>query len=451
MNALSMAARACRAPAAAAVLAAIALSGCVGPAPDTTLQVTTDAPADQPVTAGQRVTFDVTVTNIGQHPASQVSLYPGPDRQAALWSVACTAAQGVACPGAFADQPVVRILPPGASITFEYVFTIAPDATGSVDNHVQVSSYSDSKGPRDAVAHATVHDLISGPYHVFASNGQRYDVDVDFSAARFTLQGNGPDATAALARDPVDFSYVAGAGPTMFRTPPGMLAGTLDLGAGSPQPFVAASTFATTLVELDGVSFVVFGRDLPAGGGAHSHLFTASIAGATMTTCVDPTLPAPADCPAALQRRYALAAGGDGSFTAVDATLGDTTTFFVAESLGHPVFLRADASPIGRRFDVGMPGPDKIPATALVGGDTRGRWGASLLSIAGAYVNWRLPDGTGDEMTPLAQVPGAPYGLLAGTRQNDDAPLMAVDFGPLALVLGVPLGAADGEMAIFAF
>jgi hypothetical protein len=436
-----------------AIATASLLMGCYARPNDTQFELTNSAPADQQVTAGQRVTFDVTLRNAGRRNGYSPHLV-AQSHESRLWSLTCKSAVGMKCPALpFADDPLIETMPPGASITFEYAFTIAPHATGGVDIRIGLWYANDSvpSGERFTTAHITaVGDTLSGPYQLYASNGLLYAADADFAGETLALSTSGAaDLAYSFASgygiDPYGFR-VANAGRFFVR--PDLIAGSVDFGDGL-QPFVAARSFVSDTAQLDGSTFLIFGRELTTGSAPTSHVFSAAFAGTTLTVCQDAAaVDTVANCPAASQWSYALGTAEDGSFTATDAVHGDTTSFRIARSNGSLIFLRADASPTGRRFDVGMPVPDSLLSMTLWADDTRGRSGIAQLGSSQEFAQWDVPGGI-VETTPLAPVSGGPTGLLSGTIDADGVTTVyAAVFGPLALVVGAPGTPADGLMQV---
>jgi hypothetical protein len=454
MNSLSVRLRGRLALLLAIATAGTQLAACIHAPPDTDFELTNSIAGDQEVSQGGRVTFDVTLRNTGHHdgyaPHLQASSY-----ESALWSLRCKSAVGMACPTKpFAYDPDIGTMKPGASITFEYVFTIGAQATGGVDIGVVLSAMNDSVpyGRRVTTAHFIVGgDALSGAYQLYGSNGRAYAANADFSGEKLTLadaDGGGLsfDFGSGPGIDQFGFRVSESQG---FHAAHDLLVGNLDFGSG-PLPFVAARNFVQDVAALDGTTFLVFGRELPAGGAPRSHVFTAAFSGTTMSVCRDPSVGAPADCPAASAASYALTSAADGMFVATDAAHGDTTVFRVARSQGPLVFLRADASADGRRFDVGMPVVQAWPLFwSFWGTDTRGQTGDAILTSDVENAEWYAPQHQIENTSFVPVAPG-PLNLRAGTIGNDGSlKVYAAVFGQLALVAGAPGGTADGLLQIF--
>jgi hypothetical protein len=439
--------------------ALVAFSGCtpgLAAQPNARIQLTaTDADAAS-TSPGQDMTFHVTLNNAASSTASSISLQVQLDPKVTLHAIHCTAA-GTTCPSDLDAFIYPITMPAGASLTIDYAATAGNVQTGAVENVVLAAIIGGPAIP-PVTSHGTIVETRGGHYQAFASDGTQVGIDIDFGALDATFTG-GPGAagTRPFVVSVSQENFEIGSS-GRFTTPADLLVGNADFGAG-PRAFVAARQFATTIAELDGLSFTTFGLDTQPTGAASSHVIPMWFTGSALSACVDATPRASMDaCPAASQRTYALTVDGN-VFTGVDAAHADTTTFQVAKSGATWLLLDASsAGGAGARFRIGVP----MAAGALslannwFGSDASGDWAQiglvgdnvsppsalnlSLLTPAGSFE----PSVT-DHFRPPSSGPAGLWSLL---RANDSAPFDLVQSGPLMLLIGDPAGNANGFMAV---
>jgi len=277
-------------------------------------------------------------------------------------------------------------------------------------------------------------------------DGTTRDVEVDFTRSRLVLHETGSDVTlpfqAVVTGVTTEATYAI-SDTARFRTPRDLLLGTLDTGLGV-LPFIAARNFVTTVEALDGKSFDILGRAVSPQGAATSAAYAAKVEGGTLTAC-KASPPAPVDgCPADASRRYPLSVNADGTFSGSDPAHADAISFRVARSDDALVFLSADSSASGRRFEAGVEANASVEPTSYMGGDSLGRWGRLDLTVTTFTTTWST-DGGMSQHEVMAFVAGSPAGLYT----VNDRQLLAQN-GPVGLSAGVPGSSRDGLMQVWA-
>jgi hypothetical protein len=428
-------------------------AGCVQPLPnqpDARLTVTATQPSGtyQP---GDDIAFHVTVTNAGSKDVTLLAIQTTLDAKVRERSVSCSglgpsaAFLGTAECGGFI---YMQRLAAGASVTLDVVATVRTTSQGTITNTI-AASVNSGPAPVTASSSATIVDTRGGTYQAFASNGQTYSLAADFASATATFSGTGASVALPISAQVDSETYFLPGG-TGFRGHHDLLAGTVALGSGVT-PFIAGRSFVTTLAALDGRTFNTLAIDSPTNGAATSRFLTTSFSGATMQVCADAVPHAIATCPAASLLQYGLSVTGS-VFTGIDAAHNDTVTFQVAQSDSALVLLRAEATPTGRVFQVGLSTNAGIAAMRLEGGDTLGRWG--VLALAPPNLRESFPQSDGSNLNvdgSLSGIAGAPAGLASSFLVNTASPVYLAEDSGLAIVLGQPGGPLDGLLQVFAY
>ena len=424
-------------------------AGCTRPLPDQSnakLTVTATQPSGT-YAPGDDVTFRVTITNAGNSDVDLLSitsaLAAGLDQRSLVCSPLGAAAD---FPG---DAPCdgfiyLKSLAKGASVTLDFVATVAANASGTLSNSFTAAVNS---GPAavSATNQATVVDTRGGNYTAFTSDGRSVALAADFAGKTLTFDTGASATAVAFTPQSLDASNLFDAS-TGFMTHPDLLVGNAPLNGATPV-FLAARNFVTTPAALEGQAFIAFGIDTPASGAATSGVETIAFSGTTMQVCVGPE--AIASCPAGSLRSYALSVSG-GVFTGVDAADNDTRTFQVAQSGGSLVYLRAEPVAGGRLFQVGLSTNSGLVSDLLLGGDNTGRFGRLAIQSGG------IEESFGSMTVPLSvfayTVTGQPAGLGNASLASGTA-VYVVEDGGLAVVAGAssPLPNEDGSGLIQVF
>ena len=425
-------------------------AGCTKPLPDQSdakLTVTATQPSGT-YAPGDDVAFRVTVTNAGTRDVGLLSisstLATGLDQRSLVCSPlgleADTTGTTAPCDGFI----YLRSLAAGASVTLDFVATVAANATGTLSSNFTAAVNS---GPAAVTAtnQATVVDMRGGSYTAFTSDGRRVALAADFAGKTLTFDTGASAVAVPFTPQSLDASNLFDA-ETGFMTHLDLLAGNAPLNGATPV-FLAARNFVTSAAALEGHTFIVFGIDTPTSGAATSSIEGVAFSGGTMQVCVGPQ--AIASCPAGSLRSYALSVSG-GVFTGVDATDNDTRTFQVAQSGSSLVFLRGEPVADGRAFQVGLSTNSGLVDDVLLGGDNTGRFGKLAIESGG------LEESFGAITAPLSvfayTIAGQPSGLGNASLASGTA-VYVVEDGGLAVVAGASSNqpGADGSGLIQVF
>lgn len=430
-------------------------AGCTKPLPDQSdarLTVTATQPSGT-YAPGDDVTFRVTVTNAGTRDVSLLSisskLATGLDQRSLVCSPLGPAADSNGSPAFCSEFIYMKSLAKGASVTLDFVATVAANAGGTLSSSFTAAVNS---GPAAVTAanQATVVDMRGGSYTAFTSDGRRVALAADFAGKTLTFDTGASAAAVPFTPQSLDASNLFDAD-TGFMTHLDLLAGNVPLNGATPV-FLAARNFVTSAAALEGHVFSVFGIATPASGAATSNFESIAFSGTTMQVCGGPVPQAIANCAAGSLRSYALSVAG-GVFTGVDAADNDTRTFQVAQSGSTLVFLRAEPIADGRTFQVGLSTNSGIADDLLLGGDNRGEWGKLSFESGGIEESFLSPGSVGTPLgTELLTVAGQPSGLANGVLGSGVAVYVAED-GGLAVVAGAtnPSPNLDGSGLIQVF
>jgi len=397
-----------------------------------------------PFTAGETITWSVTVTNHSSGESGAVKLNDAT-------GATCAAAGNTTCPSSATPNDVDNI-PAGGRLTFTFTRTLPADGLGVQDISFSVSSELDTDPTNDSVSQTvTIDESRNGSYRVFSGDGRTYDLTLDFTHATWAIVGNGADATGTLSSELVDGApvYLLGNG-GRFRTVVWGLAGEADLGAGTAS-FMGSRLFATGLYFLNNLTFNVAARDWNSGL-VSTAIETVFLNTSTMTRCTDATAYTLADCPSASKSTYTVSAL-DADFTAVnDAAPDDVIHFRLAEVGSTFYFVRAEADATGgRHFRLGIPDNAGPAAATYWGGDTQGHWNTVAVAANGTWTLSRTaPDdtGTGDTATFTTIGATAPAGLRLATRASDGGSLYFATADLIGFTVGTPAGPSAGYLMI---
>ena len=404
-----------------------------------------------PYQPGDRITFRVTVSNLGTEDVASVNVVSTLGSHVYVRQVTCSplgkAAYSAGDAGCYPSVALAK-LAKGASVTLDITTSLDARAQGTITNTFSVDVFG-GPAPVTASNQITVVDGRGGAYTAFTSDGQRRVATADFAGNTLSFNDNGGDVVLPFTLQAAGSAYLtaANAGFVAHRD---LLAGTIPLDGGTPG-FIAARNFVSSVAALDGRAFNTFEIDTPTGGAPVSHFQSALVSGSTMQVCADRVPHTLATCPAASLRHYDLTLAGD-VFTGVDAADADTMAFQVAQSSGTLVLLRAEATAAGRVFQVGLSAISGVVPNVFQGGDTAGNWGNVNLNPSAVQENWTLPDGSlvsqySDQITPIAN---APTGVVATTVASGGGVYLAED-ADIAILMGKPGGLVDGLLQVFAW
>lgn len=329
------------------------------------LGVTKSGPAT--VTAGQNVSYTVTVTNAGPSNVANVVLDEMPPASLTFVSVSQTSGPIFNCAG---DTCTIATLAAGASASFTFVYNLSPAASGSVTNTVHVGPETNDPSTLNNTASAmstvvTSADVTvtkSGPGNATAGTNVTYTVVVSnagpSNAANVALNDTLPAGTTFVSLNqsgaPAFSPCTTGATITCTAT---------VLPPATPQTFtivVALSPASTGAIS----NTATVGTTTPETNGTNN----TSAANSTVITSADlsVTKTGPAIATAGNNISYTIAAANAGPSTAVNVTLTDilppNTTFVSLNQAGATFNCTTPAS--------GAPGTITCTAASLAPGSS---------------------------------------------------------------------------------
>lgn len=343
------------------------------------------------------------------------------------------------------------------SNTATSVFTVTAKVTGN--NAVS----------KDTVFNVSGGDARNGTYKVFAANGTKQSLALNFDTMSYVMT----DETGVASSDGLEVDQseagtylfksqrngVNKAITTRFRLNGDTVVGSFQFrvakvpGSFAIQPFVAPRTLVTDQNEIDGI-YNRLGVNLQAASRA-SNIRQALIGlhGTVFQLCSDSTK-AIADClPPAAPINYTVSPSGTpGVWNIVNtADPADTGAFSIARIGGQNVYLSAGTNPKAPNDDVfriGLPETTAWPVTASSGGDTEGTWGSANYDATSYQALLVRPDITFRTVGAiLSQArPG-----IDGMRKFTDsasASFVAIQNGTLTVVVGETGGSATGYMQV---
>jgi hypothetical protein len=276
----------------------------------------------------------------------------------------------------------------------------------------------------------TPADARNGEYLMFATNSQRYALNVNFNTGQYTIVTSSGTAGQSVASG--TFSADGTTGNHVFNvTPPAgqtntarfrakassdVIVGAYPLpGAAQPVAFIAARRFATSAADFAGnVDLQFFGGE-GAGSPAvvQSSLFTGRFSGSVYTTCIGQQIVVVDNCPAANRAVYDLTFNANGSIRALARPpVVDDVTFYVARIGSTWTYLRSSFNSAGQyRFRIGIPLQPTLSSTAQTA-DVSGSWGTLNVTTTAITATATAP--TGAATIPSGAIVAVPAGIYPG-------------------------------------
>lgn len=322
----------------------------------TDIRVTGLGPSDA-VMSGDSAVFVMTVSNVGENPASDVQIVNLVGNQLAMVGIACTAGGDATCPDPVGASMSVSSLPVGGSLTFEVTARVQQAAVGAIVN-TMTATYGDdvdrTNNSATAAGSATSHNvnvtavepdgpLVGGASATFtmvvgnSGPGTAVDVEIvntlsdDLAAAGDIecVAADGAVAPASTADGSLRSPAIPPNGTLTCSVPVTVAAGTngtvsSSLSASAAGDARNSDNIATATVSVTSSDLGVSqtgATEVPAGGAA---VFTARVANpgpsAATNVVIEWSLTAPAGVTAAVPT--CTATGG----ASCPATLGATMT-----------------------------------------------------------------------------------------------------------------------------
>lgn len=323
-----------------------------------------------------------------------------------------------------------------------------------------------------------VADPRNGTYQVFAANGTRHTLKLDFDARKFAFTAeDGAIDAGDFAPDPSEQGTYLFLGPRItgavntarFQPMVDGIVGGFPLrdaggiGASLTQPFVAARAFVTDASSLDGV-YNGLGITRSAAGTSNSigNAMRIDGLGTRLAICNSAVVYSIESCPASSMTSYAISrAAGEGRWSIANpANPADRDELSVVRLNGKNVILQtaASAGSAASMFRVGLPSaPDfetDLPfgmaddpffgfAPLVFGADTAGAWVRGIFLTEQYKSTLNRPDASTGELAFSLYKPGpggtTPVGIRNGiTPASASDHYAAIQNAGLGVLLGWP-------------
>jgi hypothetical protein len=315
-------------------------------------------------------------------------------------------------------------------------------------------------------------DPRNGSYKVYATNGSRAKLGLNFDTSTYTLSNStagDADAAGSFSPDGSEagtyvFAHTRTATATntaRFRVTTDGVVGSFPLTpppfGGSTaymvQSFVAARAFVLSQAQLDG-NFNRLGIEFVQGVG-ESDIGAMQIAngGTKIRRCADFTFYTIATCPAASLRTYTISADPNepGRWTFVnDLDAANTGAFLLSQMGGTNVYLAAGLATASTRpsqFRIALPSVALPAALTARGGSNTGQWGVVDISNGMTYAHTEVTPGGlvlnhSATLSPVSVLTGI-YGLTYGGSNY-----FAIGSGKIFAVVGARTNPSKGQMHI---
>ncbi|MBN8756673.1 MULTISPECIES: hypothetical protein [Variovorax] len=321
---------------------------------------------------------------------------------------------------------------------------------------------------KDAVFKVSAGDARNGSYKVFASNGTRQALALNFDTMSYVMTDDAGTAVSdSFSSDPTEAgTYLfksarntAKAINTRFRITTDTVVGSFPFqaakvpGTYAVQPFVASRAMVTTQSALDG-AYTRMGINLQAAT-RDSNIRQVQVAngGTMLYLCDEIGITSIAACPPVSLLTYNVTAGvAPDAWNIVNvADPQDSGTFYMASVAGKNVYLAAGTNlkaPNDSIFRIGLSESAVWPVSKASGGDTAGNWG-TLDFTATTYTTLQArSDATGFGFTANLSSPSSSVLNLRVFTSPSSANYFASQDGTLSAVLGARAGPAAGYIQI---
>lgn len=305
---------------------------------------------------------------------------------------------------------------------------------------LDVSAGSDSTQKKRLTFVVPSGDVRNGNYKVYASNGSRYTLALDFDASTYALSGsNVGDANTsgtfrAVASETGSFEFASTritstANTARFRLNGETVVGAFPFGnvGASPAVYSVKPFFASRALELDQTALDgVYNRfGIAYGASLASDITQIRISGGgtVYTHCPHLNIYVIDKCPAETVTRYTIKPGAtNDTWQLVNASGGVVGSFALAKVGNQHVFLIAGADSTGSTdalFRIGVPDSKTWPVGASYGGATPGSWGRVDMQASTSTRNGFATDGTAISTSNVYTGPSPTSDLAQNIRYID--------------------------------
>ncbi|MEJ1128632.1 hypothetical protein V9L20_13705 [Variovorax sp. CCNWLW225] len=298
----------------------------------------------------------------------------------------------------------------------------------------------------------------NGQFHVYAGNGSRKRLALDFDTRTYTVADNSGQGTSGTfsedATEPGTYIFASTRITSVVNTARFRITADAIVGAfpfekpwSDPVryevvPFIGARAFVTNPAELDG-SYNRFGISRNSDGSSDSQILAMEISGngTLLEMCFDIGIYRIATCPYQSRRSYLLTASVDSVWTGTNiAAPNDVLQFRMARIGGENVWLSGgytDAAPGIHVFRVGLKDATIWPTARYGGGSSDGRWGTNIIGPTSSSRTSFDATGTPSTLVRTVSTLGesAPLGIR-GVDLNGTQKYFAIQNGALSVVLG---------------
>lgn len=312
---------------------------------------------------------------------------------------------------------------------------------------------------KDAVFKVAPGDARNAQYRVFATNGSKQTLTLDFDTMSYTMtDAAGVVATDTFEADPAQTSgylfkssrITSTVNTARFRLTANTAVGAFPFTqAGSTtafavQPFIASNAFVTTQAALAG-TYNRLGINLTAGTrDSNIRQVAVTAGGAQLLMCNEVGITAIASCDAAALLTYTISAGptaSDWRITNV-TNAADTGTFSIAQIGGEGVYLSAGAAVTGAPgevvFRVGVKQQAAWASAMTLATDTNGTWGGLTIDPTAYAVAFIRPDGSNGSYGLGLSLLGDPaeLNIRSASLGGGNGGYFLVQSGKLAVAVG---------------
>lgn len=338
---------------------------------------------------------------------------------------------------------------------------------------VSAKAAANSASTQNAVFSVGAGDARNGSYKVFAGNGTRNTLALDFDSMYYVMTDeNGATEANVFSSDsdsPGGYAFQS-SHQTKDKIPNNRFRIFGDTVVGgfpfhSPkvsttyavQPFVASRALVTTQSALDGAYSRLGISMQPASRDSVIRQMQISGGGTLLQLCNEVAITSITACPAPSLVNYTVTTGSTPDLwnvvNIVDPT--DQGTFSVARVNGKNVYLSAGVSPAAPNaavLRVGLVDSSAWPATSAVGVDTAGAWGTMNFDASNNYTTAMSRGDTSSysftASLTMASATVPNLRLFSGPGPTAPANYFAAQDGTLAVIVGARSGEMAGYMQI---
>jgi hypothetical protein len=324
---------------------------------------------------------------------------------------------------------------------------------------VTAKATANAAATKDAVLKIAAGDARNAEYRVFATNGSRQTLALNFDTMSYTMtDGAGVVATDGFTAEPVAANgytfkssrITSTLNTARFRLTDNTVVGSFpftQVGSTTTyavQPFIASNALVTTQADLAG-TYNRLGINLtPTTRDSNIRQVAVTAGGAQVLMCDEVAITAVANCPPASVRTYNVTpttVPTDWRITNV-ANAADTGLISIAQVGGEGVYLSAGTLATGAAgavvFRVGVKQQAAWPASTAQVTDTNGTWGALSVDASTYTAGFVRPDGSnGSQSLAVTQI-GLPaeLNIRVAPIGGSSGAYFLVQSGRIAAVVG---------------